>query len=304
MCKYPMIETYIAYIRRGKQPSTVEQTKEKLIRIFTYLEENFDVSLYPYSIDGLDATVLVKWYDAISDRSTATINNYVCMLNPFLHWASTMDKDQVPYIYKDLSHVLNTRRIEKDKRDDGSKKYLTEEQVYALLQSTPGRNRIRDQAIIALFLGSGLRVSELCSLTVGSILDSPRGDIYVKRKGGEWKHTEVSDFVYGYIEKYLQTRDDIDDHLQPLFITTHGNPCNRNQIYKALAFKQKVLGAATGPHCLRHTFVSEVEKAGGASVARDLANHRSIIVTNGYDHTTHEQRQAAVNALPWSRKAT
>ena len=167
-----------------------------------------------------------------------------------------------------------------------------------MLNVAGSNNKVRDRAIIALFLASGIRVSELCSLTIGSILDRPRGTIYLRRKGGAWKETEVADFAYAYIDKYLATRD-LSDHSAPLFITRDGLPCNRTQVYKSLSHVQKRLDVATGPHALRHTFVSAVEKTGGGAVARDLANHKTLAITNRYDHSNHEQRSAAVNALPW-----
>ena len=52
-----------------------------------------------------------------------------------------------------------------------------------------------------------------------------------------------------------------------------------------------------GCHAFRHTFVSAVEKKGGSAVARDLANHKSLVITNRYDHSTAGQRRQAVDAL-------
>ena len=97
---------------------------------------------------------------------------------------------------------------------------------------------------------------------------------------------------------YLLTRKDLTDD-SPLFVTTHGTPCTRTQIYQSLAFKQKELSLATGPHALRHTAISEVGNRFGAVIARDFANHKSFIVTNQYSHTTEKQMHDAVNQLPW-----
>ena len=143
---------------------------------------------------------------------------------------------------------------------------MTVQQTRKLLGDMPDRNKLRDRAICTLILESGMRVSELCTLTIGDVLDA-----------------------------YLQTRPDADDHSRPLFLSMHGQPMNRKTVYGALAFKQKQLGLATGPHCLRHTFISEVEKRNGAGVARDCANHSSLRVTNRYEHSHPEQLARAVN---------
>ena len=51
------------------------------------------------------------------------------------------------------------------------------------MNKMPGRNKLRDRAICALILESGMRVSELCALTIGDVLDGERGKIYCRRKG-------------------------------------------------------------------------------------------------------------------------
>ena len=178
-------------------------------------------------------------------------------------------------------------------------KYYSDAEIEELMNVPGSRNKVRDRAIVALFLATGIRVSELCSLTIGSILDRPHGSIYVCRKGGAWKETEVAEFAYKPIAEYLATRN-CSDHSAPLFLTRDGLPCNRLQIYRSLSHIQKRLDIATGPHALRHTFVSAAEKAGGGAVARDLANHKSLVITNRYDHSNREERLAAVNALPWA----
>ena len=122
-----------------------------------------------------------------------------------------------------------------------------------------------------------------------------------RRKGGAFATAVIGQDAYPLIEAYLRTRK-IPDDAEPLFITTHGKPCSRNQVYKALRFKQKEIDVATGPHALRHTAISEVANTAGAAVARDFANHKSFTVTNRYSHTTEEQRLGAANGLRWCRK--
>ena len=63
--------------------------------------------------------------------------------------------------------------------------------------------------------------------------------------------------------------------------------------------KEKKLGMQTGVHILRHSFVSNIEKNAGAGAARDLANHKSLAITNRYDHTSPQDRREAVGKLDW-----
>lgn len=253
-------------------------------------------------IIGIVPMDLQQWYNRqIANRKVSTMNNYVCMINPFFRWAHDMK-----IISENFGGILKTKKLPSPESvplaERPKDKYLTHEEAATLL-NCGGSNAIRDRAIISLFLYSGLRVSELCSLNLSDVIGKPKGLMEVKRKGGEYKMVDVAPEFYDALEPYLATRD-LSDLSQPLFLTTHGQRINRKQVHKFLSHKQKRLGLATGPHALRHTFLSETEKIGGAAVARDLANQRSLVVTNRYVHTTPEQRQQAVRQLKWNNPGT
>ena len=303
---HAMIDFYVAsaVASRRIMSTTAPQIKEKLERVFGTLENDYNVKMEDEKIIGLDSKTLQTWFIHASEGwKPGTINAYVNVINPFLRWAHKMSNRGVLYLEDDLSGILCNVRIpsieELPEEERPKDKYYTPEQVKELLYGNHGRNQVRDRAIMALVLYSGLRVSELCSLTVGQFRESPHGKLKLKRKGGAWATAVVGEEAYPLIEAYLKTRNDIDDPSAPLFMTTHGKPCTREQLYKCISYKQKEMGIATGPHALRHTAISEVSNNFGAAMARDFANHKSMHVTNRYAHTTEDQRVAAVNGLHW-----
>lgn len=301
MCKYSIIAFYGESRSTQKADSTARQNVEKLERVMKMLEADHGVVVREKSIEGLTGEALQGWYNAFAvGRKMSTLNNYVCTINPFLRWAFVLG-----YVEKDLSGILTTGKILSNEYlpewERPKDKYMTHAEANELVNTTVGRNLLRDRAFIALVLYTGLRCEEACSFSLASILDRPRGTIHVKRKGGRWMTLPVNAEVYKYLDAYLATRD-LTDHSQPLFLTTHGNPCSPKQMYKVLAYKQKRVGengVATGAHALRHTFESETEKIGGVGVARDLAGQKSFKVANRYIHTTEEQRREAVDKLSW-----
>lgn len=304
-----MIDFYVECREGQISESSSLHIKDILNRAFDILENDYDVKMSEYRIENLDGTVLMRWLNSMKkNHKPASINNYVCIMNPFLRWAATMTKGETPYMAMDCSKVLKCVKLpsydELPPEERPKDKYYSNAQVEELLsyryKGQCNEAAARDDAIIALILGSGLRVSELCSLKVSDITGRPQGSVYVKRKGGHYKTVDVADFVYDYINRYLNLRADGHPDDSPLFITTHGVPVCRNAVYKSLSRRQSALGLAEGPHALRHTFISAAEKVGGGAVARDLANHRSLVITNRYDHSSAEERRAAVNALPWS----
>lgn len=309
-CK-PMIQFFATSFKHSMAETSNEHYAEVLDRIFRGME-GLGVEMKDHEIVGLDGATLQEWFNRYCDNhKPSTVNNTVIILNKFLHWASTMSKKvdgvKVPYIDDDYSNILHTIPIpdidELPPEERPKDKYYTEEQVQELLWGNHGRNQVRDRAIMGLILFTGLRVSEVCSLTIGNFLDSPHGIMTVKRKGGKYCSVKVADQVYDLVNHYLELRDDKDDHSRPLFVTTHGNPCNRKQLYDVIAFKQREMGLATGPHAIRHTAISQIGNMFGATVAREFANHKSIKITNRYSHTTDSQMVNAVNNLPWRCEA-
>lgn len=303
MSKYPMIDFYCESINVGE--STVAQYTETLERVFRQMEA-FGITLKEESIDGMSGASIQRWFNTIKkDRKPSTLNTIVVTLNPFLRWAHTIYPDGVG----DYSNILKTMRLpsyeQLPEEERPKEKYYSDEQIAELLAipkpSFDSPLKKRNRAIIALFLASGIRASELCQLKIGSLTDHGHGYIYIRRKGGAYKTTEVAEFAYPFIEAYLKTRKDRDDMSAPLFMTVKGNPCNRQELYYTLRnLQKKVTGGENlqkGCHTFRHTFVSSVEKIGGGAVARDLANHKSLVITNRYDHSTASQRRQAVDAL-------
>ncbi|HPY43344.1 MAG TPA: tyrosine-type recombinase/integrase [Clostridia bacterium] len=74
-------------------------------------------------------------------------------------------------------------------------KAYTDKQVIRLMKSISGNLAERDRAIVALLSGSGLRASELCSLTINQWFGRQNGHIYVKRKGGAMRWLAVASYV-------------------------------------------------------------------------------------------------------------
>ena len=155
--------------------------------------------------------------------------------------------------------------------------------------------------MVALALGSGLRAFELCSLNVSHLSDIQNGTVAVERKGGGWSEVSVADFVYPHVARYLLTRRGALPN-EPLFLSQKGNRMTPNSLWKTLAYKEKQLGLKTGVHIFRHTFLSDIEhdSKGGAAMARDLAGHKSIQITNTYLHTTPQERKEAVNHMGYA----
>ncbi len=284
-----------------KRIKTREQYGGNLRRFERWLQEKRSLSLTEEQIGSVTGLILTEFYQHLHARGlkVSTRNAYVIVLMEFFRF---LQNAQV--ISDNPAHVLHAVK-EKKKDDADQHKQYTQTEIESLLSAMEKgdltRNALRDTAMIALALGSGLRAFELCSLNVSHLSAIQSGVIVVERKGGGWSEVNVADFVYPHVALYLLTRRNAQPD-EPLFLSQKGNRMTPNALWKTLAHKEKKLGLKTGVHIFRHTFLSDIEHdpKGGAAMARDLAGHKSIRITNAYLHTTSQDRQEAVNHMGYA----
>ena len=147
---------------------------------------------------------------------------------------------------------------------------LTDDELTALLKTCNGKdfNDRRDTAIIRLLLDCGLRVSELCGLTVeGTDLDNEMA--IVNGKGSKIRPVYFGARTAQAVDRYVRLRSTHRwAHLDALLLTQRGA-----MSADAVRERMTVRGAQAGiedlhPHRFRHTFAHDFLMAGGQE--RDL----------------------------------
>lgn len=152
-------------------------------------------------------------------------------------------------------------------------------------------SNLRDYALFVLGINSGLRVSDLLSLTVGDVMDANGNLIRIR----EHKTKKTNDFPLSRtaqkaIMEYLQTRDGKRD--EPLFLSRKGSALQRAQAYKVINDAARAVGIKDriGTHTLRKTFGYHAYQAGyDLTLIQRLLNHASPGVTLKYIGITQAQ---------------
>lgn len=155
---------------------------------------------------------------------------------------------------------------------------------------------LRDRAIVEVLYGAGLRVSELASLDLGSIVVTPgAGSVRVVGKGNKEREVPLGSKALDAIVRYLDRRAELchpkTHAIDPraLFLSSRGKRLGVRQI-QALVQKAGALGAGRAdlhPHALRHTFATHLLDGG--------ADLRSIQVMLGHERLTTTQRYTHVS---------
>lgn len=203
-----------------------------------------------------------------------------------------------------LKPIKNKKRVDESQERGKEDRVYSSDDLLALIQYEDIRfvsQAVRDRAIIGLMAASGMRASEVAWLNVGQVRNREDNEIFALRKGQNIRRISIADYAFDLIDEYLATRGELSDD-DPLFITREGNRIDRNTIYHLLRVRQEALGLRTGTHNIRYTVLNASERYGGAVIARDIAGQKNLNVTNRYMVSSHAERKAAVQNLPWAKK--
>ncbi|MEO3415835.1 tyrosine recombinase XerC [Roseovarius sp. CAU 1744] len=141
----------------------------------------------------------------------------------------------------------------------------------------------RDQAVVTLLYGCGLRISEALNLCGR---DLPLADtLRIIGKGGKERLVPVIPAVRQAMERYLDLCPHPQGDALPVFRGLRGGKLNPRLVQKLIAEVRMQLGlpASATPHAMRHSFATHLLNAGGDLRAiQELLGHASLSTTQAY----------------------
>lgn len=234
----------------------------------------------PYDINGylslLGQSRRFEGHPSIKPRgrlSPYTISQHYRVLKTLFNWARNME----------LVADSPMRKVEKPRVPDEEMPVLEDEEVVRLLEAIDMKreNGLRNVAIVALLLDTGLRRGEVIHLACHE-LDLERREVRVKRgKGGKNRTVPLLDAVK-VLATYLKARPSLDSG--GLFLTKSGEPLKGDGVQSML----RRLGEKAGvqhcnAHTFRHTFARNYLRRGGdVETLRRIMGHKSIETTRRY----------------------
>lgn len=157
----------------------------------------------------------------------------------------------------------------------------------------------RDDAVLELLYGSGLRVSELCGLDVGDV-DLSGARVTVWGKGAKQRIVPMSDPAVSALRSWLD-RDggrvrfrtevvgevSLDVDGSALFHNLRGRRLGQRDVRRLLDRRSPV---PTHPHALRHTFATHLLDGGAdLRVVQELLGHSDLATTQVYTHVSKDR---------------
>ena len=225
-----------------------------------------DYLMYLYENDS-DETSTVA-------RKLTTIKSY----HSFLNKENITDKD--------VSIGIKRPKLKK-----GIVKTLSVEDVYKLLDITLKTPfDYRNKAMLELIYATGLRVSELCNLTLNNI-DFTNCIIRIVGKGNKERIIPLGEYSMYYLNQYMEVRSSLlkKEVCDALFINNHGKRITRQGFFKNLKqlLREKDLDEDVSPHTLRHSFATHLLNSGAdLRSIQEMLGHSDISTTRIYTHVS------------------
>ena len=151
----------------------------------------------------------------------------------------------------------------------------------------------RNKAMLELMYGSGLRVSELISLTTHH-LDLTNCFIRIIGKGNKERIIPLGEYSIHYLMLYLDRRSSLlkQKVTDSLFLNNHGTGMTRQGFFKTLKkiLVSKEIDESVSPHTLRHSFATHLLSRGAdLRSIQELLGHADISTTKIYTHVSDEK---------------
>ena len=199
--------------------------------------------------------------------------------------------------------------IESPKRKQALPKYLSLEESIELLNAIKNDNesktKIRDFAIVTLFLNCGMRLSELVGININDV-DRYLRSLSVTGKGNKQRIVYLNDACREALGDYMTERLD-EKHLKnnttALFLSSREQRISVKTV-QWLVYKYLDMAGLESKHYsvhkLRHTAATLMYQTGNVDVRvlKDILGHEQLNTTQIYTHVSNRSMEEAMQQNP------
>ena len=267
-----------------KNTPVVEITLEQLEGLDSFIFERYLLYLGDYEINGKRSTC----NEQAKKRKLASVRSfYKYFYNKGLLEANPSSKVTLPKI-----HDKEIIRLEVNEVVDILNEAEYGENMSGHMKLYHENTKLRDVALLSLFLGTGIRISELVGLNVDDI-DFMTNAFIVTRKGGNRTILYFSDEVGGALYEYVKQREankKVPQDERALFLSLQ----NRRMSVRAVENLVKKYASIVTP--LKHITPHKLRSTFGTNLYRETGDIYQVADTLGHkDVNTTKRHYAAIS---------
>jgi site-specific recombinase XerD len=264
----PLVREWLLELQvLGRSRRTVEWYRQK---IGWYLEHGQAPTLA-----DLTAFEFKRYLAELQARGLAdnTVHGHFEVLKAFANWACRESYPVDPALLKVRAPKVAQQEMET---------YSSEQQAALLRAAAPGWPRMA----VATLLGTGMRVGELCALSLEDVEDDREASfLKIKRgKGAKFRRVPVSQLLRRELVRYLN-RHRPETPAEQLLVLRDGRPVTVACVSRLFQRLRRRVGFRVHAHKFRHTFATEYLRRGGEiERLRRILGHTTYVMVMRYVH--------------------
>lgn len=292
----PLIEKFLLYIGTAKNysPHTLKNYRNDLAQFSRYAVTR-----------GFGEENAIRF----ADMEAATVRGFGADLHRCKMGPATIER-KLSALRTFFRHLLREGVVKNNpalavpipKKPKNRPMVLNVDDAFGVVESAKKGDAPRDRAMLELFYGCGMRISELTGLWREDF-DPVSRIIRVMGKGSKERELPVGRKALEALEIYLAN---LAEKTGPMWPNKEGKPLAVRSVYNIVIKYARKAGAPVGvsPHTLRHTFATHMLD-GGADLRsiQELLGHSSLATTEKYTHVGIDHLMKVYDAAhPHARK--
>lgn len=240
-----------------------------------------------FCVEEVDYHLIRQWIVSLMDNgiSAKSVNRKISTLKTFFKFLmregviekNPTDKVAIPKMGKKLPVFVQEKEM--NRLLDG--RFFTED-----------FEGCRDKAVVSLFYGTGIRLSELVGIRFPD-LNLIEKMVKVNGKRDKQRLVPFPLEISGVLIDYIKLRNELFPAAENfLFLTGNGEPVYNKLIYRIVKRQLSLVTTVEkkSPHILRHSYATHLLNRGAdLNAIKELLGHANLAATQIYTHTTFEQ---------------
>lgn len=261
-------------------------------------------------------TVDIEFFRGIKRSEIMDFLGYMQFSRGNHHKATARKLSAIKAIYKYFVIKMRyfednpTVGIDTPKLEKKLPKFLNINESLALLNAVKtdesSKTRLRDYAMITLFLNCGMRLSELVGISLADVDDQLRS-LRVLGKGAKERVIYLNDACADAIKTYIPERQAVAANAakqdNALFLSSRGTRISNKTVQYVVGKYLKAAGLEVkhySTHKLRHTAATLMYQTGEVDirVLKDILGHEQLNTTQIYTHVSNSGMEDAMRKNP------